>query len=99
MQEHFDHLADLFNEHVDEIEKKAPRKRKPKPREARLTILDVMNEAIDAPGEKPKTITVISSDTWGRLALRAGVDAKDLAAANGMTCRSLLTAGTRLRLP
>jgi hypothetical protein len=47
----------------------------------------------------PTEVVVLSNDTWGRLALRCGVDADDLARANGMTCRSLLHARQRLRLP
>ena len=51
------------------------------------------------PKAKPSTIVVGSRDTWSRLAARAKVDATDLAAANHMTTRSNLHAGTTLRVP
>lgn len=70
--------------HAEDVEPEPKPKRKP---------------AAKKPEAAPGYVVVTSSDTWGRLALRTGVDAGELAAANGMTCRSLLTAGTRLRLP
>jgi len=44
-------------------------------------------------------IYVVSSDTWGSIAEREGLDARTLAEANGLTIHSLLYVGTRLKRP
>lgn len=75
-----------------------------------MTILDLLGDGesefmpeepvvIEAPEEAAREIIVSPTDTWGRLALRYGVTADAIAAANKMTCRSLLHTGQRLRLP
>ena len=56
----------------------------------------VVVETKAAPDEH---IYVVSSDTWGSIADREGVDAAALAEANGLTIHSLLYVGTRLKRP
>ena len=54
----------------------------------------------DAPAVAPdEAIYVVSSDTWGKIAQREGVDARAIAEANGMTIHSLLYVGPRLKRP
>ena len=57
----------------------------------------------DEPQPRPpmsaETIEVLWTDTWSRLADRAGVEVTALAAVNNMTFHNLLNAGTKLRLP
>ena len=51
------------------------------------------------PPMSAETIEVLWTDTWSRLADRAGVEVTALAAVNNMTFHNLLNAGTKLRLP